>query len=313
MTTHTPIIGVDIAKDSLSLYRADLDEYQTLGNDARAIRTWLKELPAASALAVEATSTYHVQLVDLAYQRGHRVYLIDGYRLSNYRKGIGGRVKTDASDARLLARYLSHEREHLRPWQPTCKAYRKLQSLLRRRSVLVRNCSALRQSFRGAGLDVSIKAALSALKRLEQRLNKEINQAIKEAGLAEQAKRCRAIEGVGPLTAAALNMAFLRGTFRSSDAFIAFLGLDVRVRESGRYSGRRKLTKQGDPEVRRILHNAAMAASRTNAWRKTYQGYLGRGLKKIEALTILARKLARIAFALMKTQEPYKPSVAHAG
>lgn len=108
-------------------------------------------------------------------------------------------------------------------------------------------------------------------------------------------------------------MAFLRGHFRHSDAFIAFIGLDVRLKESGLYSGRRKLTKQGDPEIRRLLHNAAMAAARTQRWKSVYQSYLARGLKKIEALTILARKLARIAFALMKTQQPYRPTADTAG
>ena len=38
------------------------------------------------------------------------------------------------------------------------------------------------------------------------------------------------------------------------------MGLDVRVRDSGTFRGRRKLTKKGDPEVRRLLYNAAMAA-----------------------------------------------------
>lgn len=41
-----------------------------------------------------------------------------------------------------------------------------------------------------------------------------------------------------------------RGRFKTSDAFIAFLGMDVRVRDSGGYRGRRKLTKAGDPELR---------------------------------------------------------------
>lgn len=81
----------------------------------------------------------------------------------------------------------------------------------------------------------------------------------------------------------------------------------MRIKESGRYSGRRKLTKQGDPEIRRLLHNAAMSAARTKRWKEIYLGYLARGLKKTEALTILARKLARIAFALMQTQTAYQP------
>ena len=35
------------------------------------------------------------------------------------------------------------------------------------------------------------------------------------------------------------------------------MGMDVRVRESGQWRGRRKLTKKGDPEIRRLLFNAA--------------------------------------------------------
>ncbi|MGM0988819.1 MAG: transposase, partial [Pseudomonadota bacterium] len=73
---------------------------------------------------------------------------------------------------------------------------------------------------------------------------------VREAGLRHQVARCQAIEGVGELTATALVMAFLRGDFRRSDAYAAFLGLDVRVRDSGKQRGRRKLTKKGDPEIR---------------------------------------------------------------
>jgi len=112
---------------------------------------------------------------------------------------------------------------------------------------------------------------------------------------------------VGELTATALVMAFLRGDFQRSDAYVAFLGLDVRVRDSGKQRGRRKLTKKGDPEIRRLLHNAAMAASRQPTWKDTYQRYRARGLKTTQALVILARKLARIAFSLMKHQTEYRP------
>ena len=104
-------------------------------------------------------------------------------------------------------------------------------------------------------------------------------------------------------------MAFRRGRFRNSDAFVAFLGLDVRVRDSGRQRGRRKLTKQGDPELRRLLHLAAMGACRSTTWQAFYQRHLDRGLSKIQALVVLARKLARVAYALMKNQTDYRPRV----
>ena len=78
-----------------------------------------------------------------------------------------------------------------------------------------------------------------------------------------------------------------------------------------RYRGRRRLTKKGDPELRRLLHNAAMAARKTRRWKPVYEAQLQRGMKPIQALVILARKLARIAFALMRNQSEYISAPVH--
>lgn len=314
MTSQVAVIGIDVAKDSLSICDARTGEVLELSNESRPIKDWLKTLPSGCSIAIEATGIYHVLVATLAHARGHRIYVINGYRLSNYRKGIGGRNKDDRRDAQLLARYLAHEQTHLDPWQPPSKVYSRLQAMLHRRAVVVRSATSLRQSFsQDRQLASALKPVLKRLSALEKKLEEAIQCVLEEAGLTAQSKRCQTVEGIGPLTAAALNMAFLRGEFRNSDAFIAFIGLDVRLKESGRYSGRRKLTKQGDPEVRRLLHNAAMAAARTQRWQALYQSYLQRGLERIEALTILARKLARIAFALMKTQQPYRPAADTVG
>lgn len=306
--TASPIVGADVAKAQIVVYRSDLEQLQTLPNQARALARWLKTLPLQTAIAVEATGSYHFALVDLACRRGHPVYLIDGYRLSHYRKGLGGRAKTDPADARLLARYLAHERAHLRPWTPPPPVYRLLQRLLRRRAVAVKARVAVAQSAADDRmLQRMIAPAVRALNLLIRQLEQQLLLAAKQADLTAPLQRCQAIEGIGPLTATALVMAFLRGEFRHSDAFIAFLGLDVRVRDSGTYSGRRRLSKQGDAETRRLLHNAAMAASRTATWKPVYQRYVARGMKRTQALVALARKLARVAFALLKHNAEYQP------
>ena len=304
------IIGADVAKADIVICHHDLNQCQTIPNQPRALARWLKTLPAAACIAVEATNTYHLTLVELAHKRGHRVYLIDGYRLNHYRKGLGGRAKTDASDARLLARYLAHEGAQLRPWTPPPPAYRLLQRLLRRRAAVVKTRVALAQGFNNdAAMRRLIKPLLLKLNELIRQLEGQLRQIAAQADVEQDIRRCRAIQGIGPLTATALVMASLRGTFTNSDAFIAFLGLDVRVKESGTYSGRRKLTKQGDPELRRLLHTAAMAASRQAAWKPFYQRHLARGLKPTQALVALARKLARVAFAIItqKTEYQTKP------
>ncbi|MCE6982794.1 IS110 family transposase, partial [Pseudomonas frederiksbergensis] len=99
---------------------------------------------------------------ELAYEKGFAVYVVDGYQLSNYRKGIGGRAKTDASDACLLARFLDREGSALRPWAPPPAVYSKLQSLLRRRAALVSARTSLNQSW---GNETALKAAFKSFSK----------------------------------------------------------------------------------------------------------------------------------------------------
>lgn len=308
MHVSKSIVGVDVAKVELVIYEPDQDLLTSITNDKPAIKRWLKTLPRPTAIAVEATNVYHIDLIELAYEAGFDVYIIDGYQLSNYRKSVGVRSKTDASDARLLARYLKNEGEDLRPWTPPPAVYGKLQSLLRRRASLVQAKTSLTQSWAN---DASLKAVfatfLKSVERLDLLVQKKLKDVLREAGLLEEVARCQAIEGIGFLTATALVMAYNRGDFNSGDSFIAFLGMDLRVSDSGQKNGRRSLTKRGCSEVRRLLHNAAMSASRSIAWKAFYNKHLGSGKATTQVLVMLSRKLARIAFSLMKNQSDYQP------
>lgn len=311
MRVEPGLIGVDVGKAELVIYRQGEAKSFTLPNERRRIRRYLEDLPEAVCFAVEATNIFHLALVEEAYHLGHTVYLIDGYRLNRYREAVGGRAKTDAADARLLVRYLDKERQELRPWSPPGRGYVRLQGLLHRRACLVQTKTALRQSLKTLPeLKGQAQAALRQLARLDGLFQKRITQALKEHGWLNEARRCQAIEGVGPMTAAALVMAFHRGCFTGSDAYIAFMGLDVRVRDSGKKKGQRKLTKKGDPELRRLLYLAAMTARRSATWQPFYQRCLDRGMSCIQAFVALARKLARVAFALLKNQTEYVPATA---
>ena len=142
------VIGVDVAKDEIVVYRSDLGKVQDVTNERSALLKWLKTLPAHSAIALEATNIYHLDTTELAHEMGHDVYVIDGSRLNRYRDGIGIRAKTDALDAVLLARYLSRESDRLRIWSPPPEAYTRLKSLLRRRAKLIQSRVALKQSWK---------------------------------------------------------------------------------------------------------------------------------------------------------------------
>ncbi|WP_103308356.1 MULTISPECIES: transposase [unclassified Pseudomonas] len=312
--TSSTVIGIDVAKAEIVAYREDLNSTQVIENTREAIGRWLKTLPAQSSIALEATSIYHLDTAELAHGMGHRVYIVDAYRVAHYRESIGQRAKTDPCDARLLARYLTSEQQRLRIWSPPPHAYKLLKSLLKKRAELIKARVSITLSWSGEPLLKDIlDQQMEAFKQSERAIQKLMREVSQEAGITENIKRCKAIEGIGELTAMGLATAFMRGHFVNGDAFIAFLGLDLRPKDSGKKHSPRYLSKKGDGELRRLAHTAAMAACRSPTWKPYYESYLARGLARTQALVILARKLCRVAFALMKKQSEYRPNLTVQG
>ena len=317
MATHgeASTLGFDVSKQYLEVAGSDFEGIRVINNSPKAIEAFLNAFRAPVALAVEATNTFHERLVDQALARGFQVYLVDGYKVSKYREAVGVRAKTDASDAHLLHRYLVAERTQLRAVSRHSPAERQLWRVLKRRAKLVKVRSQMTMSLRDLDLPVpEVHEALTSLTRLIDRLTALAHGLAQQCGWSESLAQLRTIPGVGELSAFALKAMYNRGEFNNGDCFIAFLGLDIKVRDSGTYRGRRKLTKKGDPEVRRLLFNGARnAAYRQPEWAIHKHQLMARGLSEIQTSVILARKIARIGYALLKTGNTYqktKPTCA---
>ncbi|NNF16352.1 MAG: transposase [Gammaproteobacteria bacterium] len=296
--TQKIILGIDVAKSELVIFNWINQQRTKLANDAKAIRSWLRSFHGPLCIAVEPTSHYHREVVDQAAALGHQVYLVNPRQLVHYREGISRRNKTDAEDAYLLARFVAREADELRAYQPLCAQSQKLWALLKRRAVIVAARKRLRQSL--ADVQVSAKALFTQFDRLLKRIDQRIKALLKDLGWGADIKRCLSIPGIGPLNAAALVATYHRGAFASSDAFIAFIGFDVRLRESGTYKGKAKLSKCGEAEIRRLLYCATKPARSHAAFDQYRQRQLAKGRSKIVSNVALARKLARIAFALIE-------------
>ena len=296
-------LGVDAAKDQHIIYNWQTEKLTELPNKHSDIKTWLRTLQGPVQIAIEPTSTYHMIMVDEAQALGYEVYLINPRQLVHYREAVNVRNKTDPLDAWLLARYLEHEGSQLRPFQPRDPRAQQLWGLILRRSTVVKSRQQLQQSF--AELQVSIQGLLTQFQQLLARIERKIIILVRELGWWGEYQHCLSIPGIGPGNASALVAAYHRGAFAGSDAFVSYLGLDVRIRESGYFRGKRKLTKRGEPELRRLLYCASHGARRYHRFNAYYQMQLEKGLSKIAARVILSRKLARIAFTLMRNEEVF--------
>jgi transposase len=294
-------LGVDVAKDQVVVYNWQTKQTVMLANKRRELQAWLRSLHGPVQIAIEPTSHYHLAMVEETQALGYDVYLVNPRQLVHYREAINIRNKTDPLDAWLLARYLEHEGGQLRLFQPRDPRAQQMWRLILRRATVIKSRQQLRQSF--DGVQVSIKGLLTQFQQLLARMDRQIITLIRELGWQPDYQRCLSIPGIGPGNASALVAAYHRGAFAGGDAFVSYLGLDVRIRESGFFKGKRKLTKRGEPELRRLLFCASHGARTYHRFAEYYQKQLDKGLCKIAARVVLTRKLARIAFALMRNEE----------
>ena len=302
-------IGVDASQAVLDAALHGQDQRIQIENTVSAIRRWVRALPPSCRIGVESTGKLHCLLVREAIAAGHTVYVLNARDLSHYARALGRRSKTDRLDAKLIARYLAHEYSNLHPYQLPTELQTKLDELIRRRHQTVVSREAHRQSFAQMTCKVrTVVRLMRAFDALIADIDAQLQALIhQDPALATHASYLRTMVGFGPLLSVAAAHAITRHPFKNADAFIAYIGYDPRVRDSGQLRGRRFLSKRGPAELRRLLFTAAMSASRTKLWRPFYERYRARGFSTTATLVIIARKLARIAFSIVRHGVPFQP------
>ncbi len=304
--SFTEIIGVDVAKATVVVATHGQRQTQELANTPAALRAWLSTLPAGSAIAVESTGQYHRQLLAQALACGQTIYLLNPREVRHYGQSLGRRAKTDHIDALLIARYLAQEHSELHPYCPPSAAQAHITDLVERRHAVVKARTALQQSFEATDAPSALSGTLEQMAKLLDEIDTAIADAVvTEPELAQLQARLMTVVGFGQLVSSVMANLLSRFRFKNSDALIAYIGFDPRARESGSYRGRRILSKRGPAEIRRLLYMAAMSAARTETWKALYQRYRARGLSATASYVILARKMARIAFAMKKQDLPF--------
>jgi transposase len=311
MSSSSLFIGADVASSHIDVCIHGHSKVLRLPNLQPRIDQWLAGLPPGAHLAMESTGKYHRLLAQRAAAAGLCVYVLNPRDVRAYANGLGQRGKTDRLDAQVLARYVEREHTELRRWQPVAEPVQQLQQLLGRRAAVVNKQQALRMSLGDIPqLAPALKKAEAALAALLRSIDALVNKALRGVPSWQSAvASISSVPGIGALNTAALLSVFERLQQPSADAVVAFVGLDLRPRDSGNSTGRRRMSKRGSPEVRRLLFNAARSAARTQVWRPYYERELSKGLSPTEAAVALARRLLRTAFSLFKSGKTFDPSV----
>lgn len=323
------MLGVDVGKAELHATWRDPDSRQVrwqgaVPNSAAGIRALLRRVPAGPVV-VEPTGRYGEPLVRAVQAAGRAALLAPPRKARAFLAAEQPRAKTDRVDSAGLALYGLSGR--LRPYPLPSDAVDQARQLLAARRGLSQSLASLKQQ--QAALPRAAEAlapAVAALARQVAALDRQLATLVDAApapgpaaapaappagpSLAS-ARALQAIPGIGPVTAAALAACLVDKRFTSPDQFVAYVGLDIRVRQSGRRQARAGLSKHGDAELRRLLYLAAMAGARCRADRTVADRYArerAKGLAPTAALTAVARKLAKVAWSLVTHGSTYDPT-----
>jgi transposase len=125
----------------------------------------------------------------------------------------------------------------------------------------------------------------------------------------QQSRNLQSAPGFGPLIASAVAASLTDPkAFRSARAYAASLGLTPRIDATGGKARLGRVSKRGDRYLRRLLVNGAQALlsskrAKTDPW---LARLLAQKSRKLAAIAV-ANKLARIAFAMLSSGQPYRP------
>lgn len=160
-----------------------------------------------------------------------------------------------------------------------------------------------------SGMGEVVAPLVAAIRELDARIA-AMDELINAVGSGHDAvASLQAIPGVGPVVALAYVLSLEDPTrFRRSREVPGYLGLRPRLRASSDSVRQGRITKQGDPDLRRLLVQAAHAHLRSTQetalkrWAQTLIPRLG----KRKTIVALARKLAVLMHRLWVTGEAYE-------
>jgi transposase len=304
------MLGIDVSKDQLTC--ACLDPHSkrllwetTVPNSPEGVAQLLQRTPLAVAWVLEPTGRYSAPVARQARCAGRAVLLAVPRRAHHFLESLPTRAKTDRLDSRGLGLYALSV--SLPDYPLPTPAVERLQQLLTVRKTLAQDLARYRQQCQALPLGQELLApVITATKQQLRKLDRQIEAAHNDFPLMQ---RLQQVPGIGPVTAAQVAARLATSDFAHPDQFVSFIGLDIRVRQSGKRKGHQGLTKQGEAELRRLFYLCAQASLRAkdSPFVAQYEREQKKGLSKTAALCAIARKMARLCWSLARHETEYDP------
>jgi transposase len=232
------MIGIDVSKASLSVCAWDEVAQRVrwqgeVANSEEGVRGLLARTEPGEPWALEPTGRDSETVARLGLAQGRQVMMAPPRAAKQFLASVHPRAKTDRLDARGLALYACSAA--LKPYPVKSEHMEQLAQLLAARKSISKSLATFRQQRE------SLPRAREHVEAAERALAEQVKSLDRElARLARQdpeVQRLQQVPGIGPVSAAALVVRLKSTEFAGYDQFVAYVGLDVRVRQSGQRKG----------------------------------------------------------------------------
>lgn len=278
----------------------------------------LSKLRGETRVCLEATGVHHFDVaVALSRAENIQVMVINPKVAHNFAKVLMQRSKTDRVDAGVLAVYC--ERMPFEAWLRPDDEKLGLRAIGRRiaatnklKTQTKNQLSALKAT---AGTPkIALDTTEQLIKVLEEQIEQYRGAARQIIGqhpaLLQAYRLITGIKGIADASAIQLlaELAVLP-EFLTARQWAAYAGLDPRQFESGSsVSKKPRISKAGNKYVRQALYMPALVAAHSEPTIKAYYRHLidNNGLKKLQALCAVMRKLLHAIHGMLRTQQPFE-------
>lgn len=282
------VIGIDVASKTNSVrigFKLPEDEKMYIGEE----KTFTNDDDGHKALCahvakfthpdcvnrsyvMEATGIYHEDLAYHLHRSGFQVNILLPNRVKAYKQSENELSKTDSIDARLLVK-MGLEKT-LTNWVPPAAEVYVLKQLSRERYRLLADRTAQKNQIhaiqRSANPSKTTLKRQEAIVKLLEKQIVEVEQEIKllvkkHSYITEAVNRACTIPGIGLISAVTVlaeTNFFL--DFNNAKQVTKYAGLDIILKESGTFKGKRRISKRGNSYLRAALYMPSLSAVRYN-------------------------------------------------
>jgi len=302
------VLGIDISKEWIDARLLPSEQSWKISTEPDRLQLWIDNLPHKITLAVmEASGGLEMPIAAALSNAGIPVAIVNPKQIRAFATALGQRAKTDALDAKIIARFGELLQPAPRPLPSETRAL--LDELVTRRRQLVETGVAEQNrlsTMRSTQTRKSIEIHLHWLKSQVKEIEKQLEELIKKSPTwMVDAKLLTSVPGVGPITSTIMLAALPELGKLSHREITSLVGLAPVPRESGKWRGKRFI-RGGRADVRSAIYMCILSAIRYNPVIKVfYIRLLAAGKDKKVAMVACMHKLLIILNAIIRDRKPW--------